>query len=90
MGYTRKEFMNVLPSALHDYPYQINGDVISVQPPEAGGQAIIITLGAEAMRNIALLQLPYIHIDFDFTAVNEAVHKRFLTQFDLYYRKGGG
>lgn len=90
MGYTRKEFMRALPSALHDYPYQLDGDVITIAPPECSGQQIIITLGAEAVRKIALLRLPYIHVDFDFTAVDAATHKRFLTQFDLYYRKGGG
>lgn len=90
MGFTRKEFMRALPSALHDYPYQVDGDVITITPPESDGHPIMITLGAEAVRKIALLRLPYIHVDFDFTAVDEAVHKRFLAQFDLYYRKGGG
>jgi hypothetical protein len=90
MGFTRKEFMRTLPAALHDYPYTIDGDVISITPPEADGHQIHITLGAEAIRKIALLRLPYIHVDFDFRAVDEATHKRFLTQFDLYFRKGGG
>nr|CAA6829427.1 MAG: Unknown protein [uncultured Thiotrichaceae bacterium] len=90
MGFTRKEFMKALPNALHDYPYQINEDVITITPPESGSHQITITLGAEAIRKIALIQLPYIHVDFDFTAVDAATHQRFLTQFDLYYRKGGG
>jgi len=90
MGFTRKEFMKALPNALHDYPYQVDGDVITITPPESDGHQITITLGSEAIRKIALIQLPYIHVDFDFTAVEDAAHKRFLTQFDLYYRKGGG
>lgn len=82
--------MRTLPSALHDYPYTLDADTITINPPEAPDKQITITLGAEAVRKIALLRLPYMHVDFDFGAVDEATHQRFLTQFDLYFRKGGG
>ncbi|MEZ5479336.1 MAG: hypothetical protein R3E95_18185 [Thiolinea sp.] len=91
MGFTRPEFMRILPSALHDYPYRIDGDQIHITPPESPDHTITIRLGAEAVRRIALLALPYLHVEFDFSTVDdEAVSRRFLTQFDLYYRKGGG
>ena len=90
MGYTRPEFMRTLPAALHDYEYHIEGDVITIIPPEAADKTMTITLGSEAVRKIALIRIPYIHVDFDFSQVEEAVHRRFLTQFDLYFKKGGG
>ena len=90
MGFTRKELLSKLPAALHGYPYSIEGDVITIIPPESAPNAICITLGEAAVRKIALLRLPYLHVDFDFTAVDDAAAKRFLTQFDLYTRKGGG
>lgn len=82
--------MRILPSALHDYPYTLDGDTIRISPPESPDKAITITLGDEAVRKIALLRLPYMPVDFDFSEVDETVHKRFLQQFDLYFRKGGG
>lgn len=90
MGFTRQELLPKLPAALHGYPYSIEGDVITITPPESAPATIRITLGAAAIRKIALLQLPYMHVTFDFSDVDEAAAKRFLTQFDLYTRKGGG
>lgn len=90
MGYTRPEFMRTLPSALHDYDYTVEGDVITIIAPEAPGKSMTITLGSEAVRKIAMIRIPYMHVDFDFTQVEAAVHKRFLAQFDLYFKKGGG
>lgn len=90
MGYTRVEFMRTLPSALHDYEYTVEGEVITITAPEATDKTMIITLGSEAIRKIAMIRIPYIHVDFDFSQVDEAVHKRFLAQFDLYFKKGGG
>ncbi len=90
MGYTRPEFLRTLPAALHDYTYSVEGDVISITAPEAADKTMTITLGSEAVRKIAMIRIPYMHVDFDFSEVNEAVSKRFLTQFDLYFKKGGG
>ena len=90
MGYTRVEFMRTLPSALHDYEYTVEGDVVTIIAPEAAGKTMTIRLGSEAIRAIAMIRIPYIHVDFDFSQVEEAVHKRFLAQFDLYFKKGGG
>ncbi len=90
MGYTRVEFMRTLPSALHDYEYTVEGEVITIIAPEAADKTMIITLGSEAIRKIAMIRIPYIHVDFDFSQVDEAVYKRFLAQFDLYFKKGGG
>lgn len=90
MGYTRTEFMRTLPAAMHDYEYAVAGDVISIVAPEAADKTMTITLGAEDVRKIAMIRIPFMYVDFDFTQVDEAVSKRFLAQFDLYFKKGGG
>lgn len=87
MGFTRVEFMRILPAALHDYPYHVEGNSIVVN---IGDKTLHITLGEEQVRRIALLALPYIPVAFDYTQVDETAFKTFLKQFDLYYRKGGG
>lgn len=87
MGFTRVEFMRILPAALHDYPFRVEDSCIFVN---IGDKTIQITLGEEQVRRIALLALPYIPVEFDYSQIDETDFKTFLKQFDLYYRKGGG
>lgn len=87
MGFTRAEFLQLLPAALHDYPYTHRGDDIHVW---VQGVPLTMTLGVEQVRRIAMLALPYIPVTFTYAGVAEADFQAFLRQFDLYYRKGGG
>lgn len=87
MGFTRVEFLRILPAALRNYSYtQVDNRIeVLIQ-----GKPLIITLGEEQVRRIAMLALPYIPVTFNYAAVPEQAFKVFLQQFDLYYRKGGG
>ncbi len=87
MGFTRVEFLRILPAALRNYSYtQVDNRIeVLIQ-----GKPLIITLGEEQVRRIAMLALPYILVTFNYAAVPEQAFKVFLQQFDLYYRKGGG
>lgn len=87
MGFTQLEFMRLLPAALREHSYHVDGQTIHV---EVEGKPLVIRLGAEQVRRIALLTLPYIPVEFDYHALEEDTFKRFLQRFDLYYRKGGG
>jgi hypothetical protein len=87
MGFTRAEFMRILPSALHGYAYRVHDDSILV---EVSGSRVTIRLGQERIRQIALLRLPCLDVEFDHAEVDEPAFRQFLRQFDLYYRKGGG
>ncbi|UJS25986.1 hypothetical protein [Thiothrix winogradskyi] len=87
MGFTRAEFLQLLPAALHDYPYTHSGDAIHIW---VKGVPLTLTLGVEQVRRIAILALPYIPVTFTYAGVAEADFQTFLRQFDLYYRKGGG
>lgn len=87
MGFTRKEFMRILPSALHGYPYNVDGNDIGIS---LDGTRLTISLGEERVRKIALLELPYMEVLFNYTEFDEAAFRSFLKQFDLYFRKGGG
>ena len=87
MGFTRPEFMRILPSALHGYAYRVDDEGIRV---EVGGSSLTIRLGQERVRRIALLRLPFVEVEFDYADVDEKAFREFLRQFDLYYRKGGG
>ncbi|EIJ34842.1 hypothetical protein [Thiothrix nivea] len=87
MGFTRAEFLQLLPAALRNYPYTQDGDRIQVM---VDGKPLIITLGEQQVRRIAMLALPWIPVEFDYTQLDEASFQTFLKRFDLYYRKGGG
>lgn len=87
MGFTRAEFMQILPSALRHYSYQIETDLITIQVATGW---VTIQLAAEQVRRIALLALPYLPMTIQFIDLTTAETKQFLDQFDLYYRKGGG
>ncbi len=87
MGFTRAEFMQILPSALRNYTYQITDKLITIQVAQG---SVTIELQTERIRRIALLALPYLPMTISFIDLDETEFKQFLTQFDLYYRRGGG
>ena len=86
MGFTLPEFLKLLPAALHGYAYTCHDSIIEIA---VDGTPLVITLGEQQVRRIALLALPYLPIRFDY-AGSEHSFQTFLKQFDLYYRKGGG
>ncbi|MCB1621735.1 MAG: hypothetical protein KDI44_13465 [Thiothrix sp.] len=87
MGYRQAEFMRTLPAALHGYPYVLEDSRVRVQLPSG---ELLIMLGAEQQRRIALLCLPWLLVTFDYGTIPEPEFRVFLQQFDLYFRKGGG
>jgi len=87
MGLTRDEFYRNLPRSLHGYDYEINDDTVIVFTDDG---LIKIYVGAEKLRQIALLKIPYTEIKFDFSETDRETQNKFLRQFNLYYQKGGG
>lgn len=87
MGLTRKEFFRNLPRALHDYHHEINDNKVIVETDD--GQIKII-VGAEGLRKISRLRIPYTEITLDFSEIKKETQNKFLRQFNLYYQKGGG
>ncbi|WP_298611744.1 hypothetical protein [uncultured Thiothrix sp.] len=79
--------MQILPSALRNYTYQITDKLITIQVAQG---SVTIELQTERIRRIALLALPYLPMTISFIDLDETEFKQFLTQFDLYYRRGGG
>ncbi|HRJ52698.1 MAG TPA: hypothetical protein PLE99_08015 [Candidatus Thiothrix moscowensis] len=87
MGFTRAEFLQLLPAALHGYAYTQDDNHIHVT---LEGKSLRITLGEEQVRRIAALALPWVPVEFDYAQLDEVAFQTFLRRFDLYYRKGGG
>lgn len=79
--------MQILPSALRNYTYQLDDDLITIQLTTG---SVRIQLAAEQVRRIALLAIPYLPMTLEFSHLSELEIKQFLQSFDLYYRRGGG
>lgn len=87
MGLTHADFWRLLPKAMGENPYTVDGNV--VQATVADGQ-LEITLGPPEERRIALLRLPFSVVSFTFNGVNELQQQAFKAHFDLYFQRGGG
>lgn len=87
MGITHAEFIRSLPPAVQGYAYTVSGDTITVDGPQG---PIVIRLGPQGERQIGLLRLPQTRVDFAFDDyAGETIHK-FMSRFDLAFRRGGG
>ena len=87
MTISRNEFFRLLPIALTEYDYQVSGNRISFSYKE--GQ-IDIMIKKETNRKIASLQLPVMHIEFQFQSVDETGRSDVLRHFFKVYQRGGG
>ena len=87
MGLTHADFWRLLPRAMGDHSYTIDGNAVNATVD--GGQLEII-LGQPEVRSIALLRLPYSVVTFTFSGVEEVQQQAFKAHFDLHFQRGGG
>lgn len=87
MAVTHADFYRILPRALQGYTYTVaNNEVVA---NVADGQ-VVIRLGEERVRRIALVAIPYCEVHFDYQNLEDTDYLIFREQFELYYRRGGG
>ena len=90
MGIDRRDFFRILPTSIGDSNYNVDGNRIAIEPIAAKG-SLTITLGAEGERRItAIMVLPRMQVNFSFSGVSQVEVDRFMKNFDVYYRRGGG
>ena len=87
MGVDHRDFFRLLPRAMGDHPYEVEGDAVRA---ELGGGTLLIELGPERVRRIALLALPFTEVSFTFRDTDEAGREAFTRRFELAFRRGGG
>lgn len=86
MGYTRDEFVRLVPCVVGDN-WQQHGDQLELQ---WGQGRVLIRLGADGYRRIANLQLPQISVSFSYEGLSAEERAAFDHRFDRSYQKGGG
>ena len=87
MGLTDDDFFRILPKAMGDHPYRVDGRTVHA---EVGEGSVEIVLGPQQERRIALLRLPFAEVSFTFRGVGETRQAAFKRHFDLYFQRGGG
>jgi len=87
MGVTHGDFFRILPSAMGEHAYTIDGNTVRGVLHDG---SVVITIGEQQERRIALMRIPYAKVSFQFSNVTEAQQQAFKTYFDLRFQRGGG
>ncbi len=87
MALSHADFFRILPVLLNSESYAIDGNNVRVT---RGRGQIEIRLSAEGHRQMAALRLPRTQVELRFRDCPAPAVDRFLADFDLRYRRGGG
>ncbi len=87
-GLSRDDLYRVLPAFLADRPYAIDDEGV-IRTPVGAGQ-VTIRPGPQTERRIAMLRLPAMALEFEFTGCTDSEQAAFLMRFERSYQKGGG
>jgi len=87
MGYTHSDFFRLLPRAMGDTPYEIQGLRVFCQLPSG---SLTISLGEERERRLVLVVIPCMTVTFEFEQVTDLDREKFTRYFDLRFMKGLG
>ncbi len=87
MGFTHKDFYRDIERVLGAGTYQVNDAGIFAQD---GEQQLLIELGEQTHRKIALISLPVTAVTFTFDGYSADQIKAFFQLYDRIFRRGGG
>jgi hypothetical protein len=87
MGCTETEWLSWLPGAVREHALILGARQAKVDI-EAG--RLLLRWQVLSPRQIALVRLPRLAVQFSFDGVDEAARQRFMRSFDLHMQRGGG
>ena len=87
MGLTHAEFYRTLPAALGDRSYSIADSVVTL---EENDRQVVIELGPESERRIALLRMPVTWVSLEFSNYQQTEIDAFMMHFQRHFQRGGG
>ena len=87
MTITRDDFFRILPKALDEFQFEINGNKV-ICHIDNGHVEIDLTVGEN--RKIGALELPVMHVKFVLNNISDEMRAKFFSKFDFSYHKGGG
>jgi hypothetical protein len=86
MGITRSEFLRLLPAAVGDQPFRVDGDSVAGR---TGGVEWTIRVEEQDSRRIALLTMPVTAVEVILDASAEQADP-FMDRFLRAYQRAGG
>ncbi len=87
MGLTRADFFRLMPAAMGEHPFRVEGDTVFGDVHDG---TVEIHIGEQQERRIALMVIPYALISFHFRNVTTEQQEAFKAYFDLRFQRGGG
>jgi len=88
MGFSRREFFNLLPKPLAGYVFSIDSNGATIELEKG---SVLIQVGDERERRLSdLVRLPILPVKIQFIDVEPPEKARFLCKFDHAYMKGLG
>ena len=88
MGYSRQEFLRLLPTALSRYDFAVTEDDVSIKLQQG---EVLIRIGVERERRFTdLVSFPILPVAIRFVGAQPAEQALFMQRFDLSYMKGLG
>jgi len=88
MGYTRQEFMEILPGLLSNYSFEFEGKVVSISLNRG---MVLIRVGCEGVRRFTQhVSFPILAVEIEFFGLTDEEENAFLRQFDRHFMKGLG
>lgn len=87
MALTMENFQRTLPRAIGDHSYTLHarGATVSV-----GDGEVLIELGPQQVRKIALLEIPWCRVEFVAKNLSDDQFKEFAENFHRHFQRGGG
>jgi hypothetical protein len=88
MGFTRRELLKGLQTAVH--PYEVKS--LFTDPVEIVQDSRMVKLmtGADGFRAIASMRVPQLSVTLKFYGFSQQQHDQFMERFRKYLHKGGG
>lgn len=88
MGYTREDFMRLLPKAVGHAEMTIRDDEVQVR--EGDSKTIRIEIGQESERRIGFFRIPKLPVTLHFSGYDQSGVAFALERFARAFQKGGG
>lgn len=87
MALTMENFERTLPRAVGDHSYTMQGRGAKVT---VGEGEVVIELGPQQVRKIALLEIPWCRVEFVARNLTENQFEEFSENFHRHFQRGGG
>jgi hypothetical protein len=87
MGCTLADWQRLLPAAIGDNHWKLQDKSAGVR---IGDGALGLKWQVGEPRNIGLVSMPRLLVNFRFAGLRDEQHYTFMKRFDLYMHRGGG